>query len=227
MAKPDAAEDPDRREAHRQPDGRPDRHLLEEQHDHVGEAVVGLLDPLDEADHQQDRHRIVEARLGLERPGEAAPQRRGAQQGEDRRAVRDRQDRPEQEPLERREPEQPRGGEPGDHGRDQRADAGEHQPRSQHRPDLSEAGGQPTLEEDRRQGDDAHPTRELVVGEVDPAEAVGPHDHAEGKEEQQPRHLQPAREERPAERGRQQRPGHQDELTVSHLSASVPEHARP
>src|SRR3712207_8189118 len=38
-------------------------------------SVVGVRDPLDEAEHEQDRDRVVEARLALERAGQAAAQR--------------------------------------------------------------------------------------------------------------------------------------------------------
>jgi hypothetical protein len=42
--------------------------LAEKQQQHVERAVVGLLDPLDETDHQQNRDRIVQSRLALESP---------------------------------------------------------------------------------------------------------------------------------------------------------------
>ena len=77
---------------------RPDRDLLHEQADHVEQAVARLLDPVDEPEHEQDRDRIVEPGLRLQRAGQPAPEGGGAQQGEDGRAVRGGQDRSQQEP---------------------------------------------------------------------------------------------------------------------------------
>ena len=54
-------------------DGQADADLADEEHGHVGEPVVVVLQPLDEAEHEQDGDRVVEARLALERasPGGA------------------------------------------------------------------------------------------------------------------------------------------------------------
>jgi hypothetical protein len=64
------------------------------------------LDPLDEAQDEQHGDRVVEARLGLERAGQAAAQRRPAQQREDRRAVGRAEDRADEQPLEQRQVEE-------------------------------------------------------------------------------------------------------------------------
>ena len=48
---------------------------------------AGLLDPFDEADHQQQRDRVVHPRLALQRAGEPLLDRRAAQHGEDRGRV--------------------------------------------------------------------------------------------------------------------------------------------
>ena len=69
------------------PTARPIPSCRTSSHDHVGEPVARLLDPLDEPEHEQDGDRVVEARLALERARELALERRAAQQREDRRAV--------------------------------------------------------------------------------------------------------------------------------------------
>ena len=118
------------------------------------EAVALGRDPGAEAEHEQDGDGVVEAGLALERPRDAAAQRRAAQDREDRRAVGGGEDRAEQQALEQAEVQQPGGGEAGEDGGERRADERQRERRPQHRPDLREAGGQAALEEDRGQRDD-------------------------------------------------------------------------
>ena len=89
-----------------QADHRADPQLLHEQPEHVEHAVVRQLDPVDEAEDEQDGHGIVEAGLALERRRQPPLERRGAQHGEDRRAVRGGDDRAEQQRLQEGEVEQ-------------------------------------------------------------------------------------------------------------------------
>ena len=98
-------------EARGETDREPDRELLGEQARHVDDAEAGVLDPLDESEHQQDRDGVVHTRLALERAGEAAPQRRGPQDREDGGRIGRGEHGPEQQALERREVEQPGGDE--------------------------------------------------------------------------------------------------------------------
>ena len=214
-------EGPHGREADAQAAHRADAHLLDEEQAHVEYPVVRPLDPLDEPDHEEDRHRVVEPGLGLEGSGQAATQRGPAEQREDRGAVGGGQRGPHEKPLEGREVEQPNGAE----RRDGRGDDGsyhrQHQPRPEHRPDLAEARRQPALEEDRGQGDHAQTLGELVVVEIDPAGAVGPEQHAETEEEKEARHAQAARQQGRGERRREQSTGDEDELAVAHREPSL------
>jgi hypothetical protein len=170
--------------AHREAGREADAELHHEQEGHVGGPVAGLLDPLDEADHEQHRHRVVQARLPLERARDGPAQGRAAQQREDRGAVRGRDDRAEQKSLERAQVEQPDGGHPGQPGGDERADEGQRDRRAQHRPDLLVSGGEAALEQDEGKGDDADRACQLVVLEVDPVGPVGADDQPDGEEQQ-------------------------------------------
>ena len=49
-----------------EPDDRTDAELAREQPEHVRHVVVGPLQPLDEAEHEQHGHRVVEAGFALE-----------------------------------------------------------------------------------------------------------------------------------------------------------------
>ena len=86
-----ALERPAPRRADREPDDGADPDCAHEQLEHVGDAVVGLLDPVDEADHQQHRDRVVDAGLALERarePALAASSRAAARRSPRRRSTR-------------------------------------------------------------------------------------------------------------------------------------------
>ena len=89
----------DRGPADGEADDEADAELLDEQHHDVVEAVAGLRDRLDQRDHQQHGDGVVEAGLALERARQAPAQRRVAQQGEDRGAVRGGEHRADQQAL--------------------------------------------------------------------------------------------------------------------------------
>ena len=83
------------------PTSEPEADLLDDEDDEVVDAVgVGPLDPRDEPERERDRHRVVAARLGLERAREPAADVREAKRREDGRRVGRRDDRAEQERLE-------------------------------------------------------------------------------------------------------------------------------
>ena len=88
---------------HREADHEADRQLLHHEQQRVLEPVGVVLDRVDAADHEQDGDRVVDARLALERARQLAPQRGGAQDGEDRGGVGRRHRRAEQQRLERLE----------------------------------------------------------------------------------------------------------------------------
>ena len=195
-------------------DGEPreqaDHELLGEQHEHVGQPVVGLLDPLDEPEHEQHRDRVVEARLALQGAFQAPPEPRPAQQGEHRRAVRGGHDRAEQQALEQREVEQPGGGEARDDRGDQRPGHRERDRGPQHRPDLAPARREAALEEDQRQRDDADGLGEVVVVERDPAQPVRAHEHPDPEEQHEAGQPQAAGDQGGGEGGGKERADDED-----------------
>ena len=78
-----------------------ERDLTDDEQDELVESVrLGALDPGDQTERERDRHRVVAARLGLERAREPAPDVREAQRREDRRGVGGRDDGAEQDRLE-------------------------------------------------------------------------------------------------------------------------------
>ncbi len=114
--KPRDREQPCDAETHARAAHEPRRELADEQHEHVGDAVVGLQQPRREPEHEEHGDRIVEARLALEHQREPRPQRRPAQQGEHRRAVRRRECGAHEHPLQEPAAEEHRRG----HAREQR-----------------------------------------------------------------------------------------------------------
>ena len=105
----------------------------------VREPVVRLLDRLQAADDEQDRDRVVDARLALERAREPAPQRRPAQHREDRGRVGRRHRGAEQQRLRRVEVEQQRGRYGGERRGPERAERRQRDRAADHRADLVEA----------------------------------------------------------------------------------------
>ena len=180
----------------------------------VDDAVVRVLDPLDEAQDEQDRDGVVEAGLALERPREAAAQRRSAQQGEDRRAVGRGEHGADEQAFEERQVEDHRRGVAGDQRRDQRADGGQGQRGPQDGPDLAEARAEPALVQDEREGDDPDRLGELVVVEVDPAEPVGADRHADPEEQHEARQPNAPGEQGGGDPCGQQGTGHENELAA-------------
>ena len=162
-----------------------DRQFERQQADHVGEPEAGLLDPFDEADHQQQGDRVVHPRLALERARQALFQGRAAQHGEDRRRVGGGDRGADDHPFEQAEAEDPVGGEPRRAGGDRGADRRHRGGGAEHRADLPPAGGQAALEEDQDEGDRAQGAGQLDVVELDPADPLRAGQHAEAEEEQQ------------------------------------------
>ena len=196
-----------------------DRELAHDQQQRVLETVAVALDRLDAADDEQDRDRVVDARLALQRAGEPAAQGRAAQDGEDRGGVGGGHRRAEQQRLERVEVEQQRRRDGGQHGRAQRPQRGEGDRRPEHRPDLAEAGRQAALEEDEGERDHAGRTRQLevvldVAPEIDQAEAVRPDEHADAQHQDEARHAEASGGQRGGQTGSQHDPDDQDELTL-------------
>ncbi len=130
-----------------------------------------------------------------------------------------RDDRAEQQALERRETEEEVSG----HGRDrcsgERADRRERDARPEHRPDLRPAGREPSLEQDQRDRDDADRARQLDVVELQHRQAVGAERHPEQQEEDEAGDPQSARRERRADAERQQESRDEDQPSVGQATS--------
>ena len=204
---------------HREPadqvaDADPDRDFDRQQAGHVGEPEAGLLDPFDEADHQQQGDRVVHPGLALERARQPLLQGRAAQHGEDRGRVGGGDRGADDHPFQGADVEDQLRREAGDHGGEDGADRRQRGRRAQHRPDLRPAGGQPALEEDQDQRDRAQRPRQLHVGELDAADPLRAGQHPEGEEEQQARDPDPVGQQRAEDARAQQGTGDQDQLGV-------------
>jgi len=187
----DAVDEPHRELADDEADREADAHLQEEEHEQPRPEGHLSGEHLDQADGEEDRHRIVGAALDLERRAQPLAQVHAgrAQEREDRRGVRGADDAPEQEPLEQREIEHVHRHDPG-HGRgDEDAEGGERRRGFPGELQVLERGAQPTVEEDERERDGADGVRERVVVEGDLPDAVGAGQHAQPEEEHE--HRQP------------------------------------
>jgi hypothetical protein len=181
-------EDPDRGRPERDADQQPEADLLDDEDQEVVDPVrVRLLDPGDQAERQRDSHRVVAARLGLERACQRAPDVRGAEGCEDRRRVGRCDDGAEKHRFQ-----------PGEIEEDVRRDAREQSAdddadRAQKRcghgdlPQATPRGLEPALVEDQRQPDHSHSPGELRVLELDPARSFRPEQHPEGEERHEDR----------------------------------------
>ena len=200
-------------------------HLEREEPGHVGQPVARGRDPLDEADDQENRDRVVEPALPLQRPRQPPAQGGVPQQREDRRPVGGGDDRPNEEPLEERKVEYPDRRHPGKGGGHERADGRQRYGRECDRPDLRPPGGQAALEKDQREGDDPGYLGSLVVGEGDAADPLAAGEHADGEQHDEPGQAQAA-----GERGRRQaedeQHARQEDVAVARQTGIIPEPAR-
>ncbi len=218
---PQAPERRDRERADRQARDRAEAHLAHEQEPEVEHAVGRVLQPLDEADDEEHGDGVVEARLALEREREPPPQRGALQQGEHRRAVGRGEDRAEEQPLERREVEQERGGEARDRRGDGGADDGEPERRTEHRAQLLPAGRQTALEEDHREPEHADEARGVVVVEVQAADPVAAGRHPDREQDHERGQPDAPGEQRRQDAGGEQAAAEQDETGLAHATARV------
>ena len=102
-----ASEDPGRRPRQDHPDEEAEPELADDEEHEILDAVrVRALDPGDQAERERDRHRVVAARLRLERSREPAADVREAKRREHGGGVGRRDDSAEKDRLEPREVEQ-------------------------------------------------------------------------------------------------------------------------
>ena len=199
-----------------QPDCSADRDLAGEKTGHVDEPIVRLLDPVDEAQDEEHRDRVVQAGFALERSRQPSPERRAAKHGKDRRPVGRRKDRSEQQSLQRRQVEEPGGGEARDHGGPYRPDEGEAKRRTKDRSNLLESGCETALEEDERQSDRPDRACQLVVVEVDPSLDVGAGKHPEAQEQDESGHSDAPGQKRRQQAECEESAPHQDQFAIAH-----------
>ena len=144
-------------------------------------------------EREDDRHRVVHARLDLEQVLEPRPDPdpRAPQDGEDGRRVRGGDDGAEEERLGPAEAERARSER--EHPRRARdAQRGEEPRRRDDTPDARHRGVEPAVEEDEDEGDRAGAEGEPVVLEGDPADALRPGEHADEEEEEDDRDPEPS-----------------------------------
>ncbi len=143
---------------------------------------VGLVNPLDQPDRERDRHRVVPAGLGLERPREPPPDVREPERREDRCGVGRGDDGAEQDGFQPGQVEEEvRGCSGQERGHDD-ADGAEQRGRHDDLAQPPPRGREPALVEDRGEPDDADGARELGVVELDVARAVRAEQHPERQE---------------------------------------------
>jgi hypothetical protein len=83
---------------------------------------------------------------------------------------------------------------------------------------VQDARRQAALEQDQGERDHPDRARQPVVVELDPAEAVAPHEHPEAEEQHEPRYAQAHRQQRGHQCSDQQRAAGQQQVTVRHAS---------
>ena len=141
-----------------------------------------MLDPADQADRERNRHRVVAARLGLERACEPARDVREAERREHRGGIGRRDDRPQQERFEPREVEERLRENPSDERCHYHADRAQEARGHGDLPQPPPRGLEAALVEDQPEPDRARLARELSVVEVDPSGPVGAEQHPEAEE---------------------------------------------
>jgi hypothetical protein len=192
----------------------PHQQLVNQEPNRVEHAVAGALDHVDHHQHQHHRNRVVEPRFAFQGQGQTPAQSDPAQQREHCRAVGGTEDGAQQQPLGKREMQQPRRGQSGDQRRYRGTDEGQRQGAAQHRAQPADPGLQPALEQDHGQSNGPHQPRQRVVVEVDPAQTVGPDRHPQAQKQHQRRQAQPRCHHRRGDACRQQRAADPDQLCV-------------
>ena len=206
------AQQPGHRPCTAETDDRTETSLAQQQQQRVDPTRVGL-DPGDERQRQEDSHRIVQARLHLQRrryplvepnPGLAQHREHGGSVG---RA----DDRAEQQavaPVDTKHPHRDRT----DHRSSQHhTDGGQQQSRSNAAVKNSHAGAESAFEQDHRQRCVADPRGNLDVVETHPPRPVDTDQHARHQKNQQERQAQPRREHAGQQAGEDQQTSSQEQ----------------
>ena len=190
------------------------------QEEDVVESERRVVDPVDEAERERDRDRVVEARLALERPGEATPHVRVAERREDCRRVGRRDDAAEQDRLGPVEVEEGVRRRAGEERGDDDPDGAQKRCRNGDVAEAAPRGREAALVEDRDEADDADLARQLGVVELDPAGAVRPEQHPEGEEGDERRHACARRAEADGDAGGQHGADEQEHGALVHACHS-------
>ena len=200
------------------PDHESEAELADDEQDELVEAVgVRALDPGDQADRERDRHRVVPARLGLERASETAADLREAEGREHGRGVGGRDDGAEQERLEPGEVEQRLSRDAGEQRGHDDSDGAQQRRRHRHFAQSPPRCLQAALEEDQDEPDDADVARELGVVELDAARPVRAEEHPQRQERDEDRHAGPRRAERDEHAGAEHGPDEEEHESFVHL----------
>ena len=155
------------------------------------DAVVGLLDPVDEAGDQQQRDRVVHPRLALERAGQPAAQLRPRRTAKiaalSVAAIAEPTIRPSSVPRSKSQM-RPRAG---DQRGDQGPDGGQRDRRAEHRPDLAPAGASARPRRGSGPGRSCPASGSARRRRSRPRPALGADQHPEPEEEDQAGHPDP------------------------------------
>ncbi len=181
-------EDPGRDVAERDPDGEADPELLHHQEEDVVDPKRRVFDPVDQAECEGDRDRVVEACLTLERSREATPHLGVTQGRKDGGRVGRGDDAAEQNRLRPIEIEDGVGHHACEDRGDDDSDRAQECGWNRDVPEPPPRGREPALVEDRDEADDSDRAGELGVVELDPADPVRPKQHPEREKRDERRH---------------------------------------
>ncbi|MCY1363888.1 hypothetical protein D9M69_506690 [compost metagenome] len=156
---------------------------------------AGCGDPFDQRQGQENRHRVVDARLDLQHARDPVLEADAAavQHRENRRRIGRADDGAEQQPEPPVDTEQPRCEHAHQTGRHQHAHGRQRQRRLERNAEGGKARAQAAVEQDHRQRQVADQEAEPGVIEADAAGAVHAGQHADGQEHQQERHAEACR----------------------------------
>jgi hypothetical protein len=185
-------------------------------------VLVRPFDPRDQAQRERDRHRVIAARLGLERPRDATADVRESQGREHRGGVGRSDDRPQQDRLKPGEVEQGAGDSTGHERTHDHPDGAEQRGRYRNLPQPSPRSLQASLVQDQPESDDSDLTGQLGVIELDPSGTIRAQQHSEAKERDE--HRQPGARcpQRDHDARRQNRTHKQEDEPFSHAPIFAP-----
>ena len=184
-----------------------DQRLGDQERRDVVPGLAAVQDHLDQHDGEEDRERIVDPGLDLERRADARPQPQplGVQQEEHRRGVGRGDDRADQQRLGPAEPERKHRRRRGQRGSHQHADGRQQARRADHVAEGLVAGAQTAVEQDQRQRHRSDGVGEPHVVEPDAERPRLARQHADQQEHQQQRRAEAQRHQARQDAGQDQK----------------------